>query len=221
MDYYDMSYRSEDMHYFDVYVPGIAEVWETCLWPSLAQIAQYMVTFFIWNLAFRATSQTCKSNGNELFCLCKFRIILHILINIHFFLLFSIFSTPKYSNQPNHLHTNAHSRTCTHNSVDIPRPCQHIASIVCGIALSHFTLGLDFMYSLIFTAIEYILLLAVTRANLKNYGVILTVFCLTTLVIGFVFLEFYLTEKLRLFFFTFHSPYTGTSLNIGIIVFRK
>lgn len=56
-----MSYKSEDLHYFDVYVPGIAEVWETCLYPSLAGVVPQMALYFTCSLAFRITSQTCKS----------------------------------------------------------------------------------------------------------------------------------------------------------------
>lgn len=62
MDYYDgAGYKVEDMHYFDVYVPSVMEVWESCMRPSIVQIVQYMATFFLWNIAFRLTSQTGES----------------------------------------------------------------------------------------------------------------------------------------------------------------
>lgn len=64
MDYYDGGggggYKIEDMHYFDIYVPSVTEVWDSCMQPSIVQIVKYMATFFIWNIAFRATSQSCK-----------------------------------------------------------------------------------------------------------------------------------------------------------------
>lgn len=34
------------------------EVWDSCMKPSIVQIVQYMSTFFLWNIAFRLTSQT-------------------------------------------------------------------------------------------------------------------------------------------------------------------
>lgn len=78
------------------------------------------------------------------------------------------------------------------NSVDIPRSLQHISSIASGIALLYYTLQLDFLksfyYMLGFTFIEYCLLLTLSFVNLKNFGHILTPFCLATLLIGFVFL---------------------------------
>lgn len=62
MDYYDSAgYKVEDMHYFDVHVPSVLEVWESCMRPSIVQIVQYMATFFLWNIAFRLTSQTGES----------------------------------------------------------------------------------------------------------------------------------------------------------------
>lgn len=62
MDYYDgAGYKVEDMHYFDVYVPSVVEVWESCMKPSIVQIVQYMATFFLWNIAFRLTAQTRES----------------------------------------------------------------------------------------------------------------------------------------------------------------
>lgn len=71
-------------------------------------------------------------------------------------------------------------------TVDIPRGFQHIASIVCGMAISYFTLGLDSLYSLGFTTITYLLFVTITRMNLKHYGVTLTFFCLVSLTIGCV-----------------------------------
>lgn len=68
--------------------------------------------------------------------------------------------------------------------VEIPLPYQHISSIICGLALSYFTLGTDFLYSLTFTGIEYSLLVIIRYAKIKQYGTILLVFCLVVLVMG-------------------------------------
>lgn len=82
-------------------------------------------------------------------------------------------------------------------SVYIPQSLQHTSSIVCGFALSYTTLGTDFLYSLGFTTVEYIVLLAVPIAKQRKFGVILTIFCLAALMTGCVFLN----EK---FFISFH-----------------
>lgn len=69
-------------------------------------------------------------------------------------------------------------------SVEIPLPYQHISSMICGLALSYFTLGTDFLYSLTFTGIEYILLLVIHQAKNRQFGTILLAFCLAVLVMG-------------------------------------
>lgn len=69
-------------------------------------------------------------------------------------------------------------------SVDIPLPYQHISSIICGLALSYITLGTDFLYSLTFTGIEYILLLIIRHTKIKQYGTMILVFCLVVLIMG-------------------------------------
>lgn len=61
MDYYDMESQQkfdDDAHYFDMEVPSVWEVWDSCMYPSIVQILQYLSTYIIWNIAFRATSQT-------------------------------------------------------------------------------------------------------------------------------------------------------------------
>lgn len=70
--------------------------------------------------------------------------------------------------------------------VDIPQSLQHISSIICGLALAYSTLGVDFLYSLCFTTVEYIVLLAIPFFKFRKYGVVLTIFCLAALIIGFV-----------------------------------
>lgn len=166
MDYYDgAGYKVEDMHYFDVYVPSVMEVWESCMRPSIVQIVQYMATFFLWNIAFRLTSQTGES-------FMPFTLI-SIYIHIYSFETFIHFHSYLLGAQIGH-------------TVDIPRGFQHIASIVCGMAISYFTLGLDSLYSLGFTTITYLLFFTITRMNLKHYGVTLTFFCLVSLTIGCV-----------------------------------
>lgn len=144
------------MHYFDVYVPSVLEVWESCMKPSIIQIVQYMATFFLWNIAFRLTSQTGESFMSSVIGRIKTIILKPIFISTF------------------------------HHPVDIPRQFQHLASIVCGMAISYFTLGLDSLYSLGFTTITYLLFVTITRMNLKHYGVTLTFFCLVSLTIGFV-----------------------------------
>lgn len=66
MDYYDMepNQKFDDVHYFDVEMPTVWEVWDSCMYPSIAQITQYLSTYIIWNIAFRVTSQTGNSNEN-------------------------------------------------------------------------------------------------------------------------------------------------------------
>lgn len=106
-------------------------------------------------------------------------------------------SCPQHQkNQPpilhiNNNHTNMHrtrKNQMLQNSVEIRRSFQHISSIGFGLSLAYLTLGLDYFYScLSLTAIEYVLLLMVTRTSLKSYGLISTMFCLTVLLIGFVF----------------------------------
>lgn len=167
MDYYDVAgYKSDDMHYFDVYVPSVVEVWESCMRPSIVQIVQYMATFFLWNIAFRLTSQTGES----------FLIELNRMSFVHFI---------NSQQQQKHFHFIPFKRK-TNCLVDIPRSFQHIASIVCGMAISYFTLGLDALYSLGFTTITYLLFVTITQMNLKYYGFTLTFFCLVSLTIGFV-----------------------------------
>lgn len=74
--------------------------------------------------------------------------------------------------------------------VDIPQSLQHISSIICGLALAYSTLGVDFLYSLCFTTVEYIVLLAIPFFKFRKYGVVLTIFCLAALIIGFVSINF-------------------------------
>lgn len=63
MDDYDLNYRSDDMQYFDIYEPGANEIFETCVWPTLTQITNYMITFFLWNIAFKVATQSGKFNS--------------------------------------------------------------------------------------------------------------------------------------------------------------
>lgn len=67
---------------------------------------------------------------------------------------------------------------------NIPRPLQHICSITCGLAMSYFILGWDSFYSFSFTAIEYLLLVSLAFFNRKRYGFVMTIFCLSTLILG-------------------------------------
>lgn len=55
MDYYDgaVENKVDDMLYFDVRVPSVVEVWESCMKSSIVQIVQYVAAFFLWNVAFR------------------------------------------------------------------------------------------------------------------------------------------------------------------------
>lgn len=59
MDHVDQ--RLDDMHDYDFYEPTTAEILATCAGPSLQQILQYSLPFIFWNIAFRITTQTCKS----------------------------------------------------------------------------------------------------------------------------------------------------------------
>lgn len=138
------------------------EVWDSCMKPSIVQIVQYMSTFFLWNIAFRLTSQT-----GECVCVCVF-----IRTPTIDWLICCIFSFSF------HL-TNA-------TTVDIAREFKHLASIVCGIALLYFSLGLDSLYSVGFTIITYLFFTTITRLQLRMYGITLTSFCLVSLTIGFV-----------------------------------
>ncbi|XP_031630279.1 protein-serine O-palmitoleoyltransferase porcupine [Contarinia nasturtii] len=72
----------------------------------------------------------------------------------------------------------------TTQTFHIPQPLQHISSIICGLSLSYTTLGVDFSYSLIFTLVEYIVLLSIPFVKQKKYGIILTIFCLAVLISG-------------------------------------
>lgn len=56
--------KFDDVHYFDVEMPSVWEVWDSCMHPSIVQIAQFLSTYIIWNIAFRITSQTgnCKTD---------------------------------------------------------------------------------------------------------------------------------------------------------------
>lgn len=79
--------------------------------------------------------------------------------------------------------------------VDIPQRLQHTSSIICGLALAYSTLGTDFVYSLGFTSLEYIVLLAISMMKQKKFGIILTVFCLAALIIGLVNTSIYHSLK--------------------------
>lgn len=63
-DYYDQGGFDETLHttndQFDLRLPAISEVWETCMHPSIVQVSEYMFTYVIWNIAFRLISQTSK-----------------------------------------------------------------------------------------------------------------------------------------------------------------
>ena len=60
MDYYDDPYQFNDAHYFDVQFPSVSDVWETCMYPTIAQIANYFATFIVWNVVFRVASQSSE-----------------------------------------------------------------------------------------------------------------------------------------------------------------
>lgn len=61
-DYYDDPAfdLADEVNYFDFYLPTFNDVWQTCMHPSIVQIVQYMSTLFLWNVAFRLTSQSGK-----------------------------------------------------------------------------------------------------------------------------------------------------------------
>lgn len=65
-DYYDQGgfddtlQTANDQQYFDLRIPAISDVWETCMHPSIVQVGEYMFTYVIWNIAFRIISQTSK-----------------------------------------------------------------------------------------------------------------------------------------------------------------
>lgn len=169
MDYYEIDQKFDEIPDYDMYEPSGAEFWTTCVWPSLQQIFNYTIPFFFWILTFRITTQTCK---------------------LIFFTRLSIWSKIQWFSIKKNIFQ-IKTNSCDQLSsnfipVDIPQPFQHLSSIICGLALSYSTLGLDFVYSLCFTSIEYIVLLAIPFFNIRKYGIILTIFCLAALITGFV-----------------------------------
>lgn len=52
---------SDDMHYFDVNIPSVSDVWDHCMYPSIVQVWDFLSSIFLWNIAFRLLSQTGKS----------------------------------------------------------------------------------------------------------------------------------------------------------------
>lgn len=62
MDYYEIDQKFDEISDYEIYEPSGAEIWATCVWPSLQQIFNYTIPFFICILTFRITTQTCKLN---------------------------------------------------------------------------------------------------------------------------------------------------------------
>lgn len=202
MDYYEVEPSFDEIPDYEIYEPSGAEMWAACVWPSLQQILSYSLPFVCWISAFRITSQT--GNFSLVFARNKIYVQKYYKKKLkkEFMRIFHWFhnSTPldfcrfdvawcgQFCPVPwfDSMRRNSLQHSQFTSTVAIPQTFQHISSIICGLALAYSTLGIDFMYSLCFTTIEYIVLLAIPFFKIRKYGIILTVFCLAALITGFV-----------------------------------